>query len=41
MLQAGTIPFHTFAALRESATVEMLLKAGADAKATSGVRSNL
>ena len=41
MLQAGTTPLHYTAGLRHTAIAEMLLKAGADVKATDKVRSNL
>ena len=38
MLQDGTTPLHSAARLGQTATAEMLLKAGADVKATNKVR---
>ena len=40
MLQDGTTPLHWAARLGHTATVEMLLKAGADVKARDKVRPN-
>ena len=41
MLQAGTTPLHLAARLGHTVVAEMLLKAGADVKATTKVRPNL
>ena len=41
MLQDGTTPLHTAGRGGHTATAEMLLKAGADVKATNKVRPNL
>ena len=41
MLQDGSTPLHSAARLGQTATAEMLLKAGADVKATNKVMPNL